>query len=544
MSFVSILDNARDFLLVPQELPVSEVLEIARSRKAQWDLASREGRNLPVRAGAARKLKELSAMLPLIEIEVELQEIEGNIREGSAPLGPRKHELRLRSEKLGPLIAALPDTDEKTVLNSRLADVANELAAAIGPDKKAISEIDILIEQISAKCKGAIHSQVESLQGEIAGATGRVDKLPAGTDRSGFEGRLAQLTAEMAALNVRGRIEQEVAQLEAMPATGTEFAEAIGKMAARIYVLPPGEARSALEERLRIASDRKPVAGDNVGDKTVILDSVISLEFGEALSLTPSRRNEKQPSLIPIHLIARSRFVLGRFPTIPGASSTADLSCPLNLKKVSREHVILQQMGRSVLASDAGTDGHPTNGSWVGERKLSSEPTPIRLDVPQEIVLGFGPVFSVLLNYLPSAAPKGPPIPNLPPTQQTPPQRPADRIAGCIRFMVPSTISLPVNAIWIFTDAGIGTDPVNPVVVFETGLPRTFGRIHYCQGAFWIEGVAPGISIGTSLRANEPNLASANAGEKRPVAVSEVVPLRSGDLLYFGSMAFEVSVGS
>ncbi|MBI4626971.1 MAG: hypothetical protein HY736_27585, partial [Verrucomicrobia bacterium] len=125
MSFVSTLDAARDFLLLSPEIDATGVLHAARDREAELRAKNSDPKSTAIgRQGAARQLKLLAPLLPVLEIEAELAALESA---SAAPAGPQIHKLRLEQKKLAQRVAALPAGDECTIFSERLAVVHEAL---------------------------------------------------------------------------------------------------------------------------------------------------------------------------------------------------------------------------------------------------------------------------------------------------------------------------------------------------------------------------------------------------------------------------------
>lgn len=403
-----------------------------------------------------------------------------------------------------------------------------QAAAALQARRAELAATELLAaaEACLARAAAAAGPAIAAAIKELQDFAGRIAKLPATPPRAALAAKIPAAIADCEQRREVFAIETALKALdEAVKTPGvTDLPERGQKIAARIDQLPAGEMQTALKIELHRI----------LPEPTVPQPPPISLEQGEVLRLAPMALNGSLRPLPEILFVARSRFVLGRYPTRAEATVSADFSCPLTMKKISREHVVLQRMGREILAQEGPT---VVNGSWIADNRLSkNQPAPVKFAPAQEIVLGFGPVLTVIAQHLAAAAPEGPPIVQRQSMSSFRPPSQPNLLTGAVRFVPKPAMELPALAAWIFTDGALGSAPASAIVL-PSDFPATVGRVHYWDGGFWFENasVQPPVRLGAA--------GSEDGAAPRPLAPNEVVPLHSGDTLHFGPATFKISVG-
>ncbi len=244
---------------------------------------------------------------------------------------------------------------------------------------------------------------------------------------------------------------------------------------------------------------------------------------GQLLRLTP-REGVLITGFVPVPLrfVARPRFVVGRF----GSGSPADVSVPLTEKRVGRGHVTFTRRGEELLIQDGDAEKPSANGSKLDEEPLATAPVPASF--ARERVLSLGGIFSFAAHHLPTEAPGGP----LPPSAAH--AEPGDGktvaialVTGCMKFTAKTDAHLPAQAVWLFTDASLGSSPAAAVSLSHSGLAELHARMHFWRDSFWIENLRSGNAV--------------RVGD-RVLAKGEAAPLHAGDTLHLGQLAYEVAI--
>lgn len=246
-------------------------------------------------------------------------------------------------------------------------------------------------------------------------------------------------------------------------------------------------------------------------------------QTGGLLRLTPGEGSVVTGYLpVPLRLVARDRFIIGRYAT--ESASLADFSVPLSETRVSRTHLTLLRKGDDILIHDGHGEKRGNGGSKLDEESLT--PLPVPAGFSRERTISLGGVFSLSAQHLPTEGYAGPP-------------QAADAfdtggktmvislITGFMKFWAKADVHLPARVVWIFTDATLGTSPANAFALPHSGLADTHARIHFWQGAFWIETLRSGNAV--------------RLGD-RVLNKGEAVPLASGTTLHLGQLAYGVAI--
>lgn len=225
---------------------------------------------------------------------------------------------------------------------------------------------------------------------------------------------------------------------------------------------------------------------------------------------------------VPLRLVARPRLVIGRYSS--EGANRADFQVPLAEKRVSRAHVILTKQGEEIMIQDGDEGKKSSNGSKLDDEILPPAPVPASFGL--ERVISLGGIFSLTAQHLPTAAPGGPP-------QSGSTTQGADgktvivnAVTGCMKFGAKTEEHLPVQTVWIFTDASLGSAPSNALSLPHSGLAENHVLLHFWQGHFWIETLCSGNAVRLS---------------ERVLVKGESSILRTGDILHLGQLAFDVN---
>lgn len=254
---------------------------------------------------------------------------------------------------------------------------------------------------------------------------------------------------------------------------------------------------------------------------------------GTLLELSPMRgEGTLRRAGPPIHFVARPRFVLGRrrasvdfatafLPENDENRRKNETISRINTTFFVKDNQIWVQDGE--LQADGkvkpSTNGTVIDGQQITAARALSFTKERRLKVGQHN-------YELTVLQLPAAAPEGPPLAAAGGTLSTQPTQVASRgPAGCVRFLATGR-EVGVMAVWLFTDAAVGSDPQSAVRLEAAGLPPVAARFHHWKGGFWLE--AP------------PGGKGAVVLDERRLAAGEVVPLRAAHVLRLGDLSFEV----
>jgi hypothetical protein len=99
---------------------------------------------------------------------------------------------------------------------------------------------------------------------------------------------------------------------------------------------------------------------------------------------------------------------------------------------------------------------------------------------------------------------------------------------GCLRFQPVSCREVLINAVWLLSEASIGSDAACAVRLDAPNLPAVAARCHHWQGGFWL--VVPAGAV------------AAVTLDGRRLAAGETVALQAAHKVSFGPLAFELKV--
>lgn len=295
---------------------------------------------------------------------------------------------------------------------------------------------------------------------------------------------------------------------------------------------PPAAAPTAPPpSELRAAGPTSPAA-----PKPVPKPSALSPTRGTLLQLVPVRIEGtlRQPAP-PIHLVARPRFVLGRrrasvdFATVFLPENEANRQ---KNETISRVNTTFFLKGNQIWVQDGevlaeGKVKPSTNGTIIDGQSITAA---IALNFAKERRLKLGQFgYELAVLQLPAVSPDGPlAVPaaitiSTQPTQMVP-QRPL----GCLRFLPVTCREVVVTAVWLLSEATLGSAPQCAVRLEQPGLPPVAVRFHHWQDGFWLEVPAGG--------------ASAVALDEHRLAAGEVLPLQPAHVIRLGNLNYELRI--
>lgn len=228
------------------------------------------------------------------------------------------------------------------------------------------------------------------------------------------------------------------------------------------------------------------------------------------------------PLQLPLRFVARPRFLLGK--ELLESASLADFLAPNHFKAVARIQAVLSIRGEEVMIQDGNGELRSANGTKLDDETLPASPVPASFLRERSLVLGT--VFALAAQHVPGDAPGGPPLGA---AVQVSLNRTLviKTLTGAMRFLAKGDFPLPLVAVWLFTDATIGSAPTCAVPLPNAGLAETHARLHHWQDGFWIENLRSGATV----RIGDHTLTK---GEARP--------LRQADVLRLGNISYDVQV--
>ncbi len=241
-------------------------------------------------------------------------------------------------------------------------------------------------------------------------------------------------------------------------------------------------------------------------------------QTGECLELQPIRGTTE-----PVLLVARHHFLIGRSRQdadlvawiLPRSEANDSLT-----RRVSKLHARLEISPDGFLVSEI--DG-ASNGTSYNELPVSPS-QPAMLERRGELSLGNALALDVQCfpskfeNRLPN-------ISNIRLWAGPPPGKEPCR--GAVRLLPVSGAPLPVQAVWLLSDAEFGTSHHNGVVIPAPSLAEIQGRFIFHRGCFWLENAAPNNAVSI---------------DGHPLEAGHIAPLATGQTLQLGGFEFRASI--
>lgn len=239
---------------------------------------------------------------------------------------------------------------------------------------------------------------------------------------------------------------------------------------------------------------------------------------GSVLRLTP-----KTPATCPpLLFVARPEFRIGRMPA--STPPLSDYVTPKEHMTIARKQAQFSLQSGKVFLKDGDDSGPSANGTELDGHRLLGAPAQVNLS--QKHVLLLGGDFALVMRHFPGGQPPEPtPSPVFDQELAAVPAE-SKSLRGCLCLSPKEPRAMPINAVWLFSDAAIGSSPDGAVRLTQPGLLALHARIHHWRGRFWIE---------------NPGSGSVLAGG-RPVMRGEAVPLSGGTELQLGQMLFEIRI--
>jgi hypothetical protein len=198
---------------------------------------------------------------------------------------------------------------------------------------------------------------------------------------------------------------------------------------------------------------------------------------------------------------------------------------------ISRVNTTLFLKGNQILLQDGelleeGKFKASTNGTILdGEAVAAAVP----VDFTKERRLKLGQSgYELAVVQLPAVAPGGPLTPPNATLSTQPTLVLSQRPLGCLRFRPVSCREVRVAAVWMFSEAVIGSGAQSAVMLEVPGIPPLAARFHLWREGFWLEVPVEGKSV-IML-------------DGRPRAAGDVVPLQPLHQLRVGDLIYELRV--
>ncbi len=496
-------------LQLPPETPPADLIQARSRRLAEIDEALREGGlSKPVRLkfqqerGSLEPVHSLIAELEIVShVEAYVQEITAEFAKPNAVRGV----IRLCLGKLKPLIPELKDEATRFRFEKLVVEFEERLTPLTRPPQPAA---------VPEETK----ERIEGYFGEIAAETAKSDP-GRGVVRLCL-GKLKPLVEAIKDESTRYEYEKRIVQIE----------DRLGLRISKPPMAPPRETPPPPP-----ALPKKPAAVEPT--KSLLPPPAPPVSGGAAgtlLELTPvSGAGAPRP---PLRFVARPRFLLGRRRAVVDFATLLLPETESNRRKnetISRINTTFFVKNDQIWVQDGelqpdGSTKPSTNGTSIDGHPVAAAKA---LNLSKEIRVKVGQHnYELLVVQVPAAAPEGPPLVGTGASFSTQPtQVIASRLTGCVRFVPTAGGEMAVAAVWIFTDAAVGSDPQSAVRLSQAGVPPVAARFHHWQGGFWIEVPAGGGAV--SL-------------DGRRLAPGDVLPMQDARSLQLGALTFEVRVSS
>jgi hypothetical protein len=252
---------------------------------------------------------------------------------------------------------------------------------------------------------------------------------------------------------------------------------------------------------------------------------------GLQLDLTPTAPGGGAAAGVPIRLVARPKFFVGRnrsevdFVTwfLPETDQSR-----VKTETISRVNMTLSLRGNQILVHNGKLedDGKLREGAGIViDNQPITASTP--LVFAKERRIRFGPhAYELAVVHLTATMPQGP-RPAAPVSLSTQPTVVVQaRPLGCLRFRPVSCRDALIDAVWIFSEASVGSGPDSAVRIEAAALAPLAARFHHWQDGFWLTVVADGA---VSL-------------DGEPLRAGAIIALQAAHRIGFGNRNFELKV--
>lgn len=506
---------------VPLEAPTSDLLKAQAARLAELrEQLQQEDLAKPVKIMLGRELGELD--LPATrELIAQLEQVSRaetlltGIDDEMAKSGWTRGVVELLCRKLEPLVPAIPEENERLKFEKRLVEIAEKIRAVRPPPPPPPPSAPPLP---TAPMEGSVPSlPPHDVSGRLQSYFAEIDKERAkkpparGVVRLWLQ-KIAPLIEHLPDESARLDYEKRIVEIE--------------------YWLdgsrPPWQTPSSPP----VKTEPKPAPPSDLPAKPAP---------GSLLQFLPKpSEGTLRHSGSPIHFVARPRFVLGRQRSKSDFVTWFLPQSPANQQKtdaVSRVNTTLFLKNHQVWVHDGEDTGDgkvkASVGTQIDGKAITTEPLALNFTKERRLRLGQSG-YEVAAIQLPAEFPAGPRGVTGKASDDTAsseatvvlPKGPL----GCLRFKGMSCPEVLVTAVWIFSEASLGTDAGCAVNLDGTGIPAVALRVFHAEGGFWL--LVPAGSMGNVLL------------DGRPLAAGRVQPLQAAHQLVLGSLHFELKVSA
>lgn len=405
-------------------------------------------------------------------------------------------------------VKALGATPEGEVFKQKLNGVQASLAA-----REEVTEIERALQRWSSRIqKDPTDELIETGLGALAE---RINRLTDAAARVGFSSRVDSLRKTLTHRRQEDKIAKTLEEIRrkchAPEASLLSLRSSLNEAANQVQGWPPSQMRDDFEQRVLQCRDLIATTEQKAVQQPLQPAVILQLE---------PLKGRSAPAARPVIFVARDRFSIGRKPE--NEPPRADLLTPSTELRISRIHVTFFARQRQIQVV-AGEEGKPsTNPATVDETPLSG--TPVAMSFDEERRIDLTGVFILRAKHLPSSTPFGPPFEEGEMNGQfnnttvlVPP------IAGALRIRPQGEDRLPASAVWLFTDATVGTHPNCAVTLPQSGLAPEQVRIHFWRKSFWIEVLRSSSQVQLAGKVLQP-------GASQPLIAGQ--ELRLGNFLY------------
>ena len=295
-----------------------------------------------------------------------------------------------------------------------------------------------------------------------------------------------------------------------------------------LIAVPQVDCQTLWEELL----DAQPAAVRKPAPRTPSVPPIIRiLQIPEPLLAAPHpglglRLQPNSPATVPIHLVARPRFTIGRslqqadFPT---RLQPEDESNELLTNRLSRVHALLETVGGELRVRDGNGSGPSLNGTSLdGHPLLPDRPAPLT----HRALLELGEEYALELIPLLHAPPRTFSIGNIGEWPQ--PETSSREPLGALVCQPARGQPILRHGVWLFTEVGFGVDCCDRVVWDTRNFGESPAAFHHHRGSFWLRNRS---LPETTLACNDT-----------PLRCDEVAPLFPGQTVRIGVHHFTVEM--
>jgi hypothetical protein len=517
---------------LPAETPPAGLVQARAGRLTELQSQLRqEGLPKPVKIKLAQELIFLESR-EAVELTAQLEimgQIEGYFGEIDAELAkpnPAHGVVSLCLEKIRPLVPGIKEEPVRFGFEKRIAGVAERPKTPVETTPRAesrapldgVGRIEAYFSEIASEL-----AKPEGLRGVIRLCLEKVKRLveqvPDEEMRFGFEKRIIE-------------VEERLGWRQSVPPF--QF----NKPAPAGGSTPPAPAPEK-----KSTPSRQPMPAGNLPDvppppekkSHPPLEKKTAPLPGTLLQLIPARMEGTLRQMgVPVHLVARPRFLLGRrrasvdFVTwfLPETTENQEKT-----DTISRVNTTFSLKGSQIMVQDGEVleDGK-TKASAFGTI-IDGQPitTAIPLNFNKERRLKLGQfAYELAALQLAAVAPEGPLAKSDATLSTMPTLVLPKRPLGCLRFLPLSCRDVRIVAVWMFSEATLGSGAQCAVKLDAADLPPIAVRFHHWQDGFWLE-----VPFGGSSMA---------ALDGRRLAAGDVLPLQAAHEFRLGELNYDIRI--